>query len=389
LTVNTRLLAACAAVLLFCARGVGECAETGTVPRETPPTPLQTVSTAAFSDGGYFAFIEPALCDEDENTFFLTAPHWDEGAPPESAPSPRDVVRVSSDGKKRMTFSPQKGSQFATATELKTLAIALDRDGALYMLIWAVWRDSPAKPEKNGQSDKPEKNGQSDKPERNGQSDKPERNGQYIVSFDRKGEYRSHLEVDWHQMLVSQFEVFGSGEFLLRGRRVEPSESRLAILSASGTTLQDVSVFSGRPLDEPPLEDPPQARFDRMVRGGDGRIYVTQEDGAGEGDVVYAISAAGDTERLFKLPRMPKDPPLVAWKAARDRFAASYRAERSAGDRTDRWWAAVYDSASDGGEPEATVYGPAPGPLLCYQRARSGDRFTFLDGSRFVTMSAR
>jgi len=104
--------------------------------------------------------------------------------------------------------------------------------------------------------------------------------------------------------------------------------------------------------------------------------------------VVYAVSASGQTERVFKLPPMPKDPPLLAWKAADDRFAASYQSDAS-GDQRSRWWIAVYSNIADGSEPETTLYGPAPGPLLCYQHKSSKDRFTFLtDGTKLVTMSS-
>jgi hypothetical protein len=365
LILRKRLLASCVPALLTAMVGVGEAASReAPVSRETQATPLHTLSTANIADGGYFAWIEPAICDDDENAYFLTAPSWRDGQEPSAAsgaPSPRDVVRVSSDGKKRVTFSPGRGSKFSNATELKTLAMAVDRDGALFMVVWAAWHDKAGKPEKSGQ---------------------------YIVSFDRKGEYRSQVEVDWHEMLINQFEVFGSGEFLLRGRRIEPAESRLAVLSGSGK-LQDVTVLSGRFLDEPPLESAPQSRFDRMVRGGDGRIYVTQEDDAGQGDVVHAVSASGESERIFKLPRLSKDPPLVAWKAANDRFAASYRSDAAPGEQASHWWIAVYSSGPEGVEPDASLYGPAPGPLICYRRGGAGNRFTFLmDGTKLVTMSA-
>jgi len=343
--------------------GIGESAKPdGAVSAEAQATPLRTLRTAAISDGQYFAWAEPALCDEDENTYFLVMPHWSDAQAADASfqtPTPRDVLRVSSDGKKRINFSPGRISKFANTTELKTVTVAVDRNG-LYMLIWARWND-------NG--------------------DQREKSGQYIVSFDRKGEYRSHLEVDWQEILVSQFEVFGSGEFLLRGRRIHPSESRIAILSASGQTLQDVGSWSGRPLDDLSPESAPPSKFDRMVRGSDGRIYVTQGE-VGQGDVVYAVSASGQTERVFKLPPMPKDPPLVAWKAADDRFAASYPSD-APGEQRSRWWIAVYSNIADGSELETTLYGPAPGPLLCYQHKGSKDRFTFLtDGTKLVTMSS-
>jgi hypothetical protein len=132
-----------------------------------------------------------------------------------------------------------------------------------------------------------------------------------------------------------------------------------------------------------------------MVRGSDGRIYVTQEDVPKGGDVVYAISASGESERLFKLRPMRRDPQLMGWKAAEHRFAAIYldpaqRLTGSAGEQRGRWWIAVYSDAADGAEPEATFYGPAPGPPICYEHSGSRDRFTFVvDGAKLVTMSAR
>jgi hypothetical protein len=214
----------------------------------------------------------------------------------------------------------------------------------------------------------------------------PEKSGQYIVSFDRKGEYRSHLEVDWHEILVNQFEVFGSGEFLLRGRRTSPAESRVAILSASGQTIKDVGNWSGKPLDEPSPESSP--KFDQMVRGDDGRIYLTWQETGEERDIVYAVSASGESERAFAVPPLPKEPQLVGWKAADDRFAGTYRSEASSSEGAGRWWIAVYSNVSAGSEPETTLYGPAPGPLICYQHKRSGDQFTILtEGTKLLTMS--
>jgi hypothetical protein len=327
------------------------------------------LSTAAVSQGGYLAWSGPALCDEDENVYFLVVPHstprdvQDGAAAAADVLNPRDVLRVSADGKKRITFNPAVSSKFANAKELTTIAMALDRDGTLFMLIWARW---------GGQGEK---------------------SGQYIVSFDKKGEYRSHLEVDWEEMLVHQFEVFGSGQFLLRGRRTHTAEPRLAILSAAGQTLQDVVGWSG-PSDL--LEEPSPtstAKFDHLARGGDGRIYVTQQDARQHEDVVYAFRSSGESEEVFKLRPMPRGPQLLGWKAAGDRFAATYlereqQSEASSGDQRGRWWIAVYSNVADVGELQTTVYGPAPGPPLCYQHKGSGDRFTFLmDGTKLVTMS--
>ena len=328
---------------------------------ETQATPLQTLGTvaAAMSPDGYFAWAGPALCDRRENVYFIVAPPWPTGADGKTvgaAPAQRDVVRVSADGKKRTSFNPSANPKFANATELTTIAAALDKHGALFTLIWARWQ---------------------------GDRTHAEKSGQFIVSFNQDGKYKSHLELDAEQILVDQFEVFGSGDFLLRGRRSTP-DPRLAILGATGQTLQDVRRWSGKFLEAPSQEIMPH--FDHMVRGGDGRIYITQEDPGEDGEIVYAISPSGDAERLFKLPRMQKDPRLMGWRASGDRFAATYH---QGGGRSGRWWVAVYGNAGDESEVQTTLYGPTPGPPICYEYIGSKDRFTFLkDGAKLVTMSS-
>ena len=362
-------LAPCLTLFMCSMAAGGASADRATsVAVEVQATPLQTLSTATFSEGGYLAWSGPVLCDGDGNVYFLLVPTGQDakdGPPAATSVVPRDVLRVSADGKKRVSFSPVASPKFASAAELTTIALGLDRNAALFMLVWARWRD-------NG--------------------DQAEQSGQYMLSFDQKGEYRSSVEIDWKDMLVHQFEVFGSGEFLLRGRGTHTAEQRLVILSAGGK-LRDVEGWPGNFLDEPSPGSAP--KFDHMVRGGDGRIYVTQEDVPKGGDVVYAISASGESERVFKLPRMRKNPKLMGWKAAGRYFAATYldaarRLRDSSGEERGRWWVSVFSDVTDGAEPEATVYGPAPGPLLCYEHKGSRDRFIFvMDGAKLVTMSAR
>jgi len=326
------------------------------------------------SQAGDLVWSGPPLCDEDENVYFLVIPPWtphaSQGAST-AAPEllgPRDVLRISANGKERMTLSPAAISKFAGAKELTTVAMALERQGTLFMLVRARWGE---------------------------RGSEAERSGQYLVSFDHKGEYRSVLEVDWQEMVVDQFEVFGSGQFLLRGRRTHTSETRVAVLSAAGQTLEDVRGWAGYPSG--PLEEPSPGstpRFNHMVRGGDGRIYVAEQDALQDKAVVYAFGPSGESEELFKLRPMPRGPQLLGWKAAGDRFAAAYlEAEQqpegsSSEDQRGRWWIAVYGNLANGGELQ-TIYGPAPGPPLCYQHKESEDRFTFLiDGAKFVRMSS-
>jgi hypothetical protein len=364
-TLRTTVLVPSMGVLMCTLAAGGEPAR-GAAPSspEMQASSLKELSSAVFSKGGFLAWALPALCDQDENAYLLLVPPvrgGGNGANAASGPhNPRAVLRVSADGKKRTTFDPLTNSKFANATDLTTNAMALDGNGTLFLLVWARWAANLGQPEKGGQ---------------------------YIVSFDRKGEYKSSLEVDWQEILVSQFEVFGSGDFLLRGRRAHPAESRLAILSASGQTLTDVASWSNTLVDEPTPETPPKLKFDHLARGGDGRIYLIEEDPGQEADFVHAISPSGQGERLFKLPSMPSKPRLMGWKVAGDRFAAVYESPAPSGERSSRWWIAVYTHLANEAEPETTVYGPAPGVPICYEHDRSGDRFIFLAGGKLVSMS--
>jgi hypothetical protein len=308
---------------------------------------------------GFLAWAGRALCDDDENVYLLVLP----GSARGDTPSPREVLRISADGKKRAIFDPALGSRFAGAKELKALAMALDRDGRLFVLLWARWSETQGPGEKAGQ---------------------------YIVSFDRDARYRSHLEVDWHQMLVHQLELFGSGELLLRGRRTHTDQPRVAILSPGGRSLQDVRGWAGmsRGLDEPAPRG--RIRFDHMVRGGDGRIYAAEHDEPLGKVVVYAFDPSGDAEEVFRLRPMGREPRMLGWLSAGSRFAAAYlRADAPEGsDQTGQWMVAVYRESSAGGELE-TLYAPAPSEPVCYQRRGSEDVFTFLTGSKLVKMSSR
>jgi hypothetical protein len=302
--------------------------------------------------------------DDKGNAYLLVVPVLRPTDAPRDVPRLRDVLRISGDGKKRSTLSPMKSSKFANATTVTTRAIALDPEGALSMLTWARWPDSSSGEEKNGQ---------------------------YIVSFDKDGEYRSEAEVDWRELGVTQFEAFGSGRFLLRGRRVtNADEMRLAVFSANGQTLVDVVDWSDSSGAPEPKEHPARRRmasFDQMVRGGDGRIYVTQPAELPDENVVYAINTSGETEKVCTLPRLLGGPSFVGLKAAADRLAAVYV---EGGSGTERFWIAIYDSvaANSGGTSPLAVYGPAPGVPISYQHEESGDRFTFLKEGHFVTMSS-
>jgi hypothetical protein len=367
-----RPLLSCLAVAIGSATGAGALHRGATLAGAgVSATPLRKVSSTRAPIGDYFAWAGPVLCDDSENAYFVVLPPFvprktQDGAAGPAVPEPRDVLRVSADGKKTLIFSPASVSKFANADELKTFTIALDPDGGLSVLLWARW----------------------------GESGPSEKSGQYIVSFDKKGEYRSHFEVDWREILVDQFEVFGSGQFLVRGRRPDRPEPRLVILSASGSDARDVIAWPGlyKNLEEP-LPGSGMVKFDQIARGGDGRIYIAQLDARAGEDVVYAFRPSGDSEEVFMLRRIPKAPRLLAWKTSGDRFAAAYlrpdlRAKASPGELWGDYWIAVYNNPIGAGDLEPTIYGPAPGPPICYRHEEAGERFTFLQGGSLVTMSA-
>jgi hypothetical protein len=328
--------------------------------REAPVLALRETGTVSLSRGGYLAWAGQAACDEDRNLFLLVIPTL--GPPdPQDTPAegrdplnPRDVLRLGADGKDRTTFSPGACTKLAGAKDIMTVAATLDREGTLHMLVWASWA---------------------------------EKTGQFLVPFDRKGKPGSARDIDAQQILVHQFAVFGSGEFLLLGRRTDTDEARLAILSDAG--LRDV-LDHPTELSKEAVDGAADYRY--MARGDDGRIYLIRPDGPDGREVVYTVTALGDVEKAFTLAPMRGSPRLSGLQASGGRLAATYL-ERdpstgaTSGELRGRWWIAVYDNLADAGALQA-IYGPAPGPPVCYEHRDSMDRFSFLkDGSRIVRMS--
>ena len=363
---TSRLVVSCSALLLCSVASGREQAKRDSPKVQT--TPLKAVGAVPPAKGGFLAWLEPVNTDDEGNAYLLVLPEIRRQTDPNAEiPRPRDVVRLSADGKERTTLSPIKSPKLATATTVTTAAMALDPHGELSMLVWARWRDAHGGEEKRGQ---------------------------YIVSLDSDGDYRSEVEVDWRELGVTQFEAFGSGKFLLRGRWTDADEVRLAILLPTGR-LQDID-WSEQPsaLREPNEPSTPRKTpaFGQMVRGGDGRVYLTRPGERPDETILYAVSASGHGERVCTLRPMLGDLPLVGMRAAGDRIAAVYLED--SGDKG-RWWIAVYrhaasdsadDAASDLAVPLA-VYGPAPGVPVSYRLEGSSDRFTFLKGGNFMTMS--
>ena len=241
--------------------------------------------------GDYFAWAGPAVCDENGNAYFLVVPPITPGHKPKE---PRAVLRISADGKKRFSFIPAPVSEFASAHELQTLSFALDPDGGLFMLVWH---------EMGGQS------------------------GQYIVSFDKNGEYRSHFEVDSREILVQQLEVFGSGQFLAARASAGPASPGSRSFPRNGGELKDVVGWSR----------PAQALGGTVACESRHRPGSARSRGAAMAGSTLPSSMPGrvrmsstpfdprvKAEEVFTLRPMPKAAQLLGWKAAGDRFAAAY-----------------------------------------------------------------
>lgn len=353
-----RLLVPGLGLVLCSVTGAGELASRAPSIAGVRATPLRTLSSTPAPIGDYFAWAGQPLCDDHGNSYLLVVQPIIPGHKPKE---PRAVLRISADGKKRFSFTPAAVSDFASAHELRTLGFALDPVGGLFMLVWY---------EMGGQG------------------------GQYIVSFDKNGEYRSYFEVDSREILVQQFEVFGSGQFLLRGSRPD-GEPRLAILSGKGGELKEVIGWSRlrKPFGEPSPAKTGAVSLGQLARGGDGRIYLAEPDARHGEDVVYAFRPSGDWEETFTLRKMPMAPQLVGWKAEGDRLAAAYfqpdpQPDGSSSERRGSYWIAVYGNVGAGGDESPVVYGPAPGTPLCYWHEDSGDRFMFLQAGKLVTMAS-
>jgi hypothetical protein len=354
-----RLLLACLVMAVGGATGAVELDRGATLAGVGSSTPLRTVRSTRAPIGDYFGWVGQPACDATGNSYFLVA---QPAAPGRKLKEPRAVLRISADGRTRRSVTPADVPELASAHELRTLSFALDPDGGVFLLVWA---------ESGG------------------------RTGQYIVSFDPEGRYRRHFEVDSRRILVDQFEAFGAGRFLLRGRWPDRSEARLAILSAGGRELEDVVGWPGldEPLEQPSLENQASLRLDQITRGVDGRIYIAGLDARKGEDVVYAVDSSGDCREVFTLRSIPWAPRLLGWKAAGRRFAAAYQRDEptpgaSPGEHRGRYWIAVYDNPTRGSGLAPTVYGPASGPPICYRHDATGDLFTFLQEGSLVAMSA-
>lgn len=322
----------------------------------TAARPLRVLRSVSFSDETYVAWVNPARCDEDGNVFLLgVRPLRPRGsasastAPPDNPP--RRVLRISADGTTTTSFDPARLALFEDADEVTTGSIALDPSGTLLLLAW-VPRSGPY-----------------------------DGSRQYIVSFDKAGRGRARQELDPRRMAAGAFEVFGSGELLLLGRRPEPDAERVAVLSPAGRLRDVIGLTRDANANR---AAPPEPTLDHMVRAADGRIYFVRSDEA----TVYVVEPVGYAEPAFDLAPTPGTWRLTGLNADGPRLAATYFEETPATKAATgggRHFVAVYDLTL--GERVA-VYGPVPGLPVCYAYTGSEDRFTVLrDANRLATLA--
>jgi len=323
----------------------------------TVVTPLRTLrsTTVAELRESFMAWVAPARCDADGNVFLLLVPPL--GPRGSSGPTtpPRDaetrrVLRISADGGDASYLDPARLAAFEDVDQVTTGSIALDPQGALFLLAWVPERGSFGRYASR----------------------------QYVVSFDWWGRYRSRVALDPEEIAAGALEIFGSGEVLLLGHHTGWDAERIAVLHPGGR-LRDVI---GLPLEETAQRVASQ-RVKYVARAASGRIYFASADLTS----VHVIDAVGHSRPAFDLAPMPGTQRLVGLSAAGPRLAATYfekTPETEAATGGGRYSVAVYDLKR--GE-RAAVYGPIHGSPLCYAYAESEDRFTVLqDGNRLAVL---
>jgi hypothetical protein len=333
----------------------------------TAATPLRASRSVQSGTGTGLAWTGSPVCDDEGNVFIVVMPPVDprdRKHPPALARYTKKpyILRVSADGKKTGVIKLDAIPAFANADTIEPFGLAVDPSGSLHALVLVLR-------------------------EENDKEYRYKSGKQYIVSFDSKSQYSSHLEVDQDEMVVRRFEALGSGDFLVDGMR-PGYRPRVAIMGAGGGSFSDVTVLENN-KDETPLgavENKDQTSSPvalpglpaHTARGGDGRVYFV----ARGQESVYVIEPSGQSRLAFKLARMPRSCELFGLEAAGNRVVAVYREEQP--KRGAGFWMAVYNAVF--GERVA-VYGPADAVPLCYKCTDGQDQFTLLKANAIVTMS--
>ena len=321
-----------------------------------PPMELRTTGTVALKDLGSPAFLMPASCDTDGGVFLVPYPAADKrdvrNAPAEPAHrrTPRTVVRVAADGKKTTRFELVGIAADPKSDEMSVAATSVDGRGRLYALVRTRRADQWS---------------------------------QFVVDFDATGQPKSKTEVDFGEIQIDRFAVFGSGDLLLLGYRQQPRGPRIAVMPGTGGALRDVLGLPHTLTEDPTLEvsdrQPPPV-ISRAETGSDGRAYFVR---AATKPVVYAVTDQGDMTEVLELAATPRDASLTDFKVSGQRLAAIYFKERS-GEEGPRWWVNTYDLVL--GEQVASC-GPLAKAVLCYWSMDSQDRFTLFGGDSLLQVS--
>jgi hypothetical protein len=290
------------------------------------------LSSVSFAKDQSLSWLNPALCDGDGNVFLVAVPRADPRdlkrapAPPRYTKKPSSILRVSADGRKTTLITLDAVPGIADAATVATGALSVDPSGSLHAAVRIT---------------------------------RAEGGNQYIVSFDGKGRYLSHVEVDPDEIFIHRFEVLGSGEFLLLGMRLGVGP-RATVMTAGGGSFRDLT-FSTNLEDEQTAAAPAHSAASRfsshLARGGDGRIYSVPP---GQ-DSVNVIEASGESRVELKLTPVPPSWRFVDLMAGGNQIVAVYFEEAT--EESGRFWLAVYDVHL--GERVA-VYETAAGIPVCY-----------------------
>lgn len=300
-------------------------------------SPLRITGSKVVESGEPLSLtLGPFRCDSTGNVFYVPVQRREPGG----ITYPDTVVGISSDARTSTRFKVSEIGGLSRPVATRVVTTALDLNGDLYVLTRTT-------------------------------TDKGNR--QDIVSYGRDGKYRSRVEIDAREIIVDNFAVFGSGEFLLAGERPRSfTNDRLAVLSA-GAPLRDLWLpAESKPNPNGAAETSDVLTMGFAQTGRDGRIYLVHNKAKTH---VYAISSSGEVDELFELSPPKGDANLSGIQISGNRLAAIYQIVASDSGRPARH-VAVHELPT--GELQAR-YGPISNLVMCYQSVDGfPDRFTLL-----------
>jgi hypothetical protein len=318
----------------------------------------------SFSKEGHLAWIPPVVCDGDGNVFLIPVPSADKRDLKRSpgrarfTKKPNDILKVSPDGRSTLVIEPASAPVLRNADTVSMGTLALGPNGSVLAVVRAITG---------------------------------EEGHQYILSFDSKGRYSSHVEVPTDEVFVHRVELLSSGEYFIAGTRLGEGP-RAVIMGSAGTWFRDVDLYA---TDEdavpasPEPTDPSQSRPskpkrarmpDLFARGEDSRIYFLPR--GEKAHVVHTIESTGDSRAAFELETVASGGQLVDMKSAGSRLVAIYYEELP--KHRASFWFDVYDTMLG---QRVALYGPASAIPVCFATKDGRDSFTLLKGTTLITMS--